>query len=119
MFSVYGKAGRLFRGSMEELRKIGPTSALSRAQRVAGVGRDAMDSFVAQLAATAGAAPEPVAPDATRREAMAAYAQTASDPGMFAIIYGGAKGAMQPFSAREVSQDEMLKIVAYVRTLEK
>ena len=48
-----------------------------------------------------------------------AYAQTASDPGMFAIIYGGAKGAMQPFSAREVSQDEMLKIVAYVRTLEK
>ena len=79
MFSVYGKAGRLFRGSMEELRKIGPTSALSRAQRVAGVGRDAMDSFVAQLAATAGAAPEPVAPDATRREAMAAYAQTASN----------------------------------------
>ena len=79
MFSVYGRAGRLFRGSMEELRKIGPTSALSRAQRVAGVGRDAMDSFVAQLAATAGAAPEPVAPDATRREAMAAYAQTASN----------------------------------------
>jgi CBS-domain-containing membrane protein len=79
MFSVYGRAGRLFRGSMEELRKIGPTSALSRTQRVAGVGRDAMDSFVAQLAATAGAAPDPVAPDATRREAMAAYAQTASN----------------------------------------
>ena len=48
-----------------------------------------------------------------------AYPQTATDPGMFAIIYGGAKGAMQPFSAREVSQDEMLKIVAYVRTLDK
>lgn len=48
-----------------------------------------------------------------------AYPQSATDPGMFAIIFGGAKGAMQPFSAREVSQDEMLKIVAYVRTLEK
>ncbi len=47
------------------------------------------------------------------------YPQTASDPGMFAIIYGGAKGAMQPFSAREVTQDEMLKIIAFVRTLEK
>ena len=47
------------------------------------------------------------------------YPQTASDPGMFSIIYSGAKGAMQPFSAREVSQDEMLKIIAYVRTLEK
>jgi CBS domain-containing protein len=100
MFSVYGRAGRLFRGSMEELRKIGPTSALSRTQRVAGVGRDAMDSFVAQLAgashgvspgrghsaasamglgATAGTAPDASAPDAIRREAMAAYAQTASN----------------------------------------
>lgn len=48
-----------------------------------------------------------------------AYPQSATDPGMFAIIFGGAKGAMQPFSAREVNQDEMLKIVAYVRTLEK
>lgn len=47
------------------------------------------------------------------------YPQSATDPGMFAIIYGGAKGAMQPFSAREVTQDEMLKIIAYVRTLDK
>lgn len=30
MFSVYGKAGRVFRGSMEELRKVGPASALAR-----------------------------------------------------------------------------------------
>jgi CBS domain-containing protein len=87
---------------MEELRKIGPTAALSRTQRVAGVGRDAMDSFVAQLAdaahgvshgrehsaasgmglglgATAGAASDASAPDPVRREAMAAYAQTASN----------------------------------------
>jgi CBS domain-containing protein len=96
MFSVYGKAGRLFRGSMEELRKIGPTSALSRTQRVAGIGRDAMDGFVTQLAlagngaghggghkdvqgATARAAPDTAAPDLAHRDAMAAYAQTASN----------------------------------------
>jgi cytochrome c-L len=47
------------------------------------------------------------------------YPQTATDPGMFSIIYGGAKGAMQPFSTREVTQDEMLKIITYVRTLDK
>ena len=29
MFSVYGMAGRMFRGSMEELR-VAPTSALLR-----------------------------------------------------------------------------------------
>jgi CBS domain-containing protein len=91
MFSVYGRAGRLFRGSMEELRKIGPTSALSRTQRVAAVGRDAMDGFVSQLGfaglggghralhgAVAGATPEVPTPDLAHREAMAAYAQTAS-----------------------------------------
>ena len=47
------------------------------------------------------------------------YPQTATDPGMFAIIYGGARGAMQAFSTREVTQDEMLKIIAHVRTLDK
>jgi CBS domain-containing protein len=81
MFSVYGRGGRLFRGSMEDLRKIGPTSALSRTQRVAGVGREAQDSFV-PLAAPHGSA-HPVTPspaqDATHRDAMAAYAQTASN----------------------------------------
>jgi CBS domain-containing protein len=87
MFSVYGKAGRLFRGSMEKLRKIGPTSALSRTQRVAGVGQGALDGIVAQLAAAGqgggqrggpGAAAELTPPDLAHREAVAAYAQTAS-----------------------------------------
>jgi len=48
-----------------------------------------------------------------------AYKQSLSDPGMFSIIYAGATGAMQAFSKRDLSQDEMLKIVAYVRTLAK
>jgi len=47
------------------------------------------------------------------------YKQAKSDPGMFSIIYGGASGAMQSFANRGMKQDEMLKIVAYVRTLDK
>jgi len=47
------------------------------------------------------------------------YDQTNSDAGMFAIIYAGATGAMQPFSKRDVTQDQMLKIIAYVRSLDK
>ncbi len=81
MFSVYGKAGRLFRGSMEDLRKIGPTSALSRTKRTAGVGREAIDSFVSLLAQHGSAQAVPAMPtqDAPHRDAMAAYAQTASN----------------------------------------
>jgi cytochrome c-L len=47
------------------------------------------------------------------------YKQAASDPGMFSIIYGGASGAMQSFAKRGMLQDDMLKIIAYVRTLDK
>jgi len=81
MFSVYGKSGLLFRGSMEELRKIGPTAALSRTRRLAGVGREAEDGFVAELAIAGKQAPSSAAAatqDLTHREAMAAYAQTAN-----------------------------------------
>jgi len=47
------------------------------------------------------------------------YKQVLTDPGMFSIICGGASGAMQSFHRRGMKQDEMLKIVAYVRTLDK
>lgn len=47
------------------------------------------------------------------------YKQVLTDPGMFSIIYGGASGAMQSFHRRGMKQDEMLKIIAYVRTLDK
>lgn len=47
------------------------------------------------------------------------YPQAATDPGMFSIIYGGASGAMQSFFRRGMKQDQMLKIIAYVRSLEK
>jgi cytochrome c-L len=38
---------------------------------------------------------------------------------MFAMIYGGASGSMQSFRRRGMKQDEMLRIIAYVRTLDK
>lgn len=37
MFSVYGKGGRVFSGTMEELRRVGPTAVLSRTPRLAPV----------------------------------------------------------------------------------
>jgi cytochrome c-L len=47
------------------------------------------------------------------------YKQVLNDPGMFAVIYGGASGAMQSFHRRGMKQDEMLRIIAYIRTLDK
>jgi len=43
------------------------------------------------------------------------YPQIASDIGLFEVVFGGAGGAMQPFSKR-LSQDQSLKVIAYVRT---
>jgi cytochrome c-L len=48
-----------------------------------------------------------------------AFKQVLTDPGMFSIIYGGASGAMQSFHRRGMKQGEMLRIVTYVRTLDK
>ena len=42
-----------------------------------------------------------------------------TDLGMFEIIYGGSSGAMQSFARRGMTQDEMLRIIAYVRSLKK
>jgi len=45
--------------------------------------------------------------------------RAASDLGMFEVIYGGSSGAMQSFARRGMTQDEMLRIIAYVRSLKK
>jgi cytochrome c-L len=42
------------------------------------------------------------------------YPQIATDIGLFEVVFGGAGGAMQPFSKR-LSQDQILKVIAYVR----
>jgi cytochrome c-L len=47
------------------------------------------------------------------------HERAATDVGMFEIIYGGASGAMQSFARRGMTQDEMLRIIAYVRSLKK
>jgi cytochrome c-L len=46
------------------------------------------------------------------------YERIAKDVGLFEVIFGGAAGAMQPFSKR-MTQDEILKVMAYLRTLMK
>ena len=70
MFSVYGQAGRIFRGDMEELRQVAAVKAAARAHAVAAVGRDPEDQnpsrFGALVQQSAGLA---------HRSALAAYDQ--------------------------------------------
>jgi CBS domain-containing protein len=78
MFSIYGKTGQMFRGTLEELRKVGPASALRRSQRVQPIGQDFSDP-----PDRAGAEPAHVAPsDIAHRSALAAYAQTSKPDGL-------------------------------------
>lgn len=72
MFSVYGKAGRMFRGSMEELRQVGPISRASRSHVVAPVGLDPQDQNPARFSEIV----PPVPRDVAHRTALAAYEQT-------------------------------------------
>lgn len=74
MFSVYGKAGRVFRGSMEELRQIGPLGRSTRSQAVPAVGLDPQDHSPSRFNELLSQQPAPS--DAAHRTALAAYAQT-------------------------------------------
>lgn len=74
MFSVYGKAGRVFRGSMEELRQVGPIARSSRSAVVAPVGLDPQDQNPSRFSELM-AQPAPPS-DTAHRTALAAYAQT-------------------------------------------
>ncbi|WP_088348875.1 MULTISPECIES: c-type cytochrome [Rhodomicrobium] len=46
------------------------------------------------------------------------YPQTATDKGMFEIVYAGGAGAMQAFG-RRMTQDQILKVLAYVKSLKQ
>lgn len=72
MFSIYSPAGRIFRGSMEELRKVGSTAALSRTRNVRPVGREAQDHAPDYIADPATPAPSDIA----HKQALGAYTQT-------------------------------------------
>jgi CBS domain-containing protein len=75
MFSVYGKAGRTFRGSLEELSQVGPITRTTRAHAVAPIGMDPQDQTPSRFADLMPAAPS--APrDMAHRTALAAYEQT-------------------------------------------
>ena len=74
MFSVYGKTGRTFRGSLEELRHIGPVAGVARARAASAVGGDPWDHARAE----AMQAQQTSAPlDVAHRVALDSYAQTA------------------------------------------
>lgn len=72
MFSVYGKAGRIFRGSMEGLRHIGAVTAAARSRASAPIGRDPEDQTPAQIV---DAEPQ-TQPDFMHRDPVTAYEQT-------------------------------------------
>jgi cytochrome c-L len=46
------------------------------------------------------------------------HERIANDVGLFEVVFGGASGAMQPFSKR-MTQDQILKTMAYLRTFMK
>lgn len=74
MFTVYGVSGQLFRGSMEQLRKIGPVGALARTRAIRPLRRDAHGPHVGSPEAIAEAlSAAPI--DEVHRDAVAAYAQ--------------------------------------------
>ena len=75
MFSVYGKAGRTFRGTLEELRQVGPITRAARAHVVAPVGMDPQDQNPSRFADLA-PAPPTTPRDVAHRTALAAYEQT-------------------------------------------
>lgn len=81
MFSVYGMQGRLFRGSLEQLRQVGGVSALTRSRSLLPTGHEGRD----RLAESSGAFMESVANKAegrsagwedSRRAALSAYTET-------------------------------------------
>jgi len=78
MFSVYGTSGRLFRGSLEQLRQIGGVEALTRTHRVWTAGHDGRDPLAESQGAFTQAMSHGNPPgnshDDSHRSAVAAYA---------------------------------------------
>lgn len=79
MFSVYGLAGRLFHGPLEDLYRVGPPQALARMHRVQAIGQDAQDyaPFQNHLASQL---PTPLPPDIAHRVAVSSYQHTQNEP---------------------------------------
>ncbi len=79
MFSVYGKVGRMFNGSLEELRRIGPNSALKAVRAARAIGQEAVDHIGVDTlnpAGEGGALVPHLTADVLHKSAVAAYEQT-------------------------------------------
>lgn len=83
MFSVYGKVGKMFSGSLEELRRIGPNSALKAVRAARAIGQEAMDHMGVDTFHLEGDSPSAtphLSADAAHKSAVAAYVQTSQPP---------------------------------------
>lgn len=76
MFSVYSKAGRTFRGTLEELRQVGPITRATRSAVVAPLGTDPRDQSPSRFADLVPLPTPPAPVDVAHRTALAAYEQT-------------------------------------------
>ena len=74
MFTVYGVSGQLFRGSMEQLRKIGVVGALARTTAIRSLRRDVHGPHIGSPEAIAEAL-YATPTDEVHRDAVAAYTQ--------------------------------------------
>ena len=81
MFSVYGKAGRTFRGTLEELRQVGPITRVARSAVLAPIGMDPQDQNPSRFAGLVPPQPSPTPMDVAPRTALAAYEQP-RNPGL-------------------------------------
>ena len=81
MFSVYGKSGRTFRGTLEELRQVGPITRATRSAVVEPLGTDPQDQNPSRFADLVPLPTPPAPVDVAHRTALAAYEQT-RNPGL-------------------------------------
>jgi cytochrome c-L len=110
---VSPKPGEVLTDAVKEFRKTGENPYKGNADAVAQ-GKKLYDDFCASCHL----------PDGSGRigpsliEDYHIHEEIKNDVGLFSIVFGGGAGAMQPFSKR-MTQDEILKVMAYVRTLMK
>ncbi|MBT3067847.1 HPP family protein [Rhodoferax sp. U11-2br] len=76
MFSVYGMQGRLFRGSLEQLRQVGGVGALTRSRALLPTGKQGDDRLAESFGAFVESAANKATGDDGHRSALSAYTDT-------------------------------------------